>query len=205
MSIATYSELKSAVARWIKRTDLDSVIPDLIALAEARISRDLRLRQQVKNTTLTTTPGVQGITLPADWLEFENINLVANPPRNLTYVNIEHLEVKYPGDFTGLPAVYTMEGDKLLLGPVPDGAYPLDVYYYARFDALSDTTPTNWLLTNHPSIYLFATLAEAEPFVVNDERSVLWEGKYTKDMLKLKEQDDAAMFSGSALRVRTIK
>lgn len=204
MSLTTYDGLKASIASWIKRTDLTDVIPDLIVLAEARIARDLRLRRQIVSADLTLTPSAQGVELPADWLEFENVTLNGDPPRQLTYVNIEHLDSRYPSTWTGMPAVYTLEGNQILFGPTPDKAYTAGVFYYAKFPALTVGTDTNWLLTNHPSIYLFAALAEAEPFLVNDARSVIWEGKYGKDMNELQKADDAAMFSGTALRVRTI-
>jgi len=38
MSIATYSELQTAVADWMHRTDLTAKIPDFITLAESRIN-----------------------------------------------------------------------------------------------------------------------------------------------------------------------
>lgn len=204
MSLNTYAGLKTSIAAWLKRSDLTTIIPDLVVLAEARIARDLRLRRQIVSANLTLTASVQGVDLPLDWLEFENVTLNGDPPRQLTYVNIEHLDSKYPSTWTGMPAVYTLEGDKILFGPTPDKAYTAGVFYYGKFAALSADTDTNWLLTNHPSIYLFAALAEAEPYLVNDNRAVMWEAKYSKDMNELQTADDAAMFSGTALRVRTI-
>lgn len=41
MAISTYAELKSAVADWLHRSDLDGVIPDFVALAEDRLRADL--------------------------------------------------------------------------------------------------------------------------------------------------------------------
>ena len=63
----TYTGLQASIAGWLHRTDLAAVIPDLVALAEARIARDLRLRRQVSSAVLTTVPGTQGISLPADY------------------------------------------------------------------------------------------------------------------------------------------
>ena len=51
MAITTYTELKSAVANHLARTDLTSVIPDFISLAEARLSRELETRDQEKRAT----------------------------------------------------------------------------------------------------------------------------------------------------------
>lgn len=204
MSLTTYAGLKASVASWLKRSDLTDIIPDLIKMAESRIARDLRLRRQIVSANLSLIAGTQGVELPSDWLEFENVTLNGDPPRQLTYVNIEHLDTKYPSSWTGMPAVYTLEGNQILFGPTPDAAYTAGVYYYGRMAALSADDDTNWLLTNHPSIYLFAALAESAPFIMDDERSVIWEGKYAKDMNELQNSDDSAMFSGTALRVRTI-
>lgn len=204
MSISTYSELKTAVANWIHRDDLTSLIPDFISLTEARIARDLRLRRQVTSSTLTATPGTRGITLPTGWLEFENVTLATNPERQLTYVNIEHLDSKYPQtSYTGVPAVFSIEANQILLGPTPDDDYTVNILYYAKFDAFSAASDTNWLLTNHPNIYLFGALAEAGTYT-QDERAQLWEARYAKESQELQTSDDKSQFSGTSLRVRTI-
>ncbi len=205
MAIATYSDLQTSVANWLKRSDLTSIIPDFITLAEARIARDLRLRRQVTNTTLTTVAGTQTVTLPSDFLEMENISLSnTTPPAALSVVTPEILDRKYPNGYAnGQPVVYAIVGNAIQFGPTPDAAYTVSLDYYQRFAALS-TTPTNWLLTNHPSVYLFAALAEASGYVFNDERMPTWEAKYQADVQALQQADDAAVRSGSAMRVRTL-
>lgn len=200
----TYTGLQASIADWVHRSDLTSVIPDFVALAEARIARDLRLRRQVTTTTLTTTAAVQSVTLPTDYLEVENLSVATAIERQLVYVNIEHLNIKYPdGSYSGTPQVYTLEADSLLFGPTPDAAYTINLIYYSRFAALS-VTPTNWLLTNHPTIYLFAALAEAGDYIQDPQNAAKWEAKYQAACRELQEADDKSMFSGSALRVRTI-
>ena len=200
----TYAGLHASIAAYLKRSDLTSQIPDFIVLAEARIARDLRIRSQVTSTTLTTVAGQQWVALPTGWLEFENVTVSGNPDQQLNYVNIQHLDTKYPGNSTtGLPAVYSIEGQQILFGPTPDTAYTVPVLYYKRYDPLA-TTPTNWLLANHPSIYLYAALAEAAPFLYEDDRAPFWEAKYTKDTADLQKIDDAGQFSGSVLKVRTV-
>ena len=51
MSITTYAELKSAIANWLLRDDLTSVIPDFIALAEADMNRAIRHWRMEKRST----------------------------------------------------------------------------------------------------------------------------------------------------------
>lgn len=201
----TYGGLKSSVAEWLKRSDLTSSIPDLIKLAEARIARDFRLRAQVVFDTLTTSTSVDYVALPTDFLEMENIALVTDIERPLTYETPEQMDARYPlGSGEERPAVYTIIGDRLYLAPKPDAVYDIKATYYGRFAALSADADTNWLLTKHPSIYLFATLAEAAPFLVNDERIGTFEVKYRADKEALEHADDQSLRSGSVMRVRTV-
>lgn len=204
MALANYTDLLAAVAAWAHRNDLTAVIPDFVTMAEARISRDLRLRKQITTTTLVTTAGVRGVAIPADWLEFENVSAATVPERQLSYVNVEHLDSRFPsGGRTGSPSVYTIEGDGLLFGPVPDSAYTINILYYARFPSLI-TASTNWLMTNHPNIYLFATLAEAMFYTQNMEQLQAYTQRYQGELSQLQAMDDRSTHSGSALRVRTI-
>ena len=199
----TYAGLLASVAEYLHRPDLAASIPDFVTLAESRISRDLRIRKQIVTTVLTATSGLRSVALPADWLELENISIASPVERQLIYVTVEQLDSRYPqGGISGLPGVYTIEGDNVLLGPAPDSAYNVNLIYYARLPALA-TASTNWLMVNHPSIYLFAALAESAPFIGDDKRSQLWNDKYRADCLTLQVQDDRATHSGSVLRVKT--
>lgn len=201
----TCAGLKSAIASWLKRSDLAASIPDLIALAEARIARDFRLRAQITFGTLATTGGVEYVALPADFLELENIGLEGSVERSLTYETPEQMDVRFPlGSGQSRPAVYTVIGDRIIFGPCPDGDYTIKFTYYARFKPLVADTDTNWLLTKHPSVYLFAALSEAAPFVFDDDRAALWESKYQADRSALELADDQSLRSGSALRVRAV-
>lgn len=203
MALANYTDLRASIASWIKRDDLTNVIPDFVAMAEARISRDLRLRKQMTSTSLTATKGVSTIALPADWLAFENLSVAANPDRNLVYVPIEHIDSKYNSASTGIPAVYSIEGDNLVLAPAPDAAYTLPIIYYARFPSVI-TAATNWLLTNHPNVYLFACLIEAAQFIMDNDRMQVFTARYNDGLQRLQDQDDDAQHSGSALRVKVV-
>jgi hypothetical protein len=204
MALANYADLLASVASYLHRDDLSANIPDFVVLAEARISRDLRIRKQIVTTTLTMTAGVRSLALPDDWLELENLTVNSAIPQNLTYMTVEQMDGKYAGNtYTARPAVYTIEGDSLLFGPTPDAAYPLGLIYYAKFPALA-TASVNFLMTSHPSLYLFATLAESAPFIADDARAGLWDTKYRADMAALQQQDERATHSGSALRVKTL-
>ena len=205
MALATYSDLLSSVASWMDRTDLSAVIPDFVTLAEARIARDLRIRKQISTTSLTTTAGVQGVTIPSDFLEIENITLTStSPPASLSVVTPEVLDRKFPFNYqTGQPQVYSLLGSSINFGPTPDAAYTVSVDYYARLAALS-ITPTNWLLTNHPMVYLAGALCEGWLYLQDPEKVALWDQRYRSECAQLQDSDDSSLRSGSQMRVRTL-
>ena len=203
MALGTYTELQASIADWLHRGDLTAIIPDFVALAESRISRDLRLRAQLTSTTLSTVADTQAVALPTDFLEIENLSCTSGGmDRSMEFVTLERLNLSYPeGSGNGIPSVYSVVGSNLYLGRVPDGVYSLPFGYYAKFAALS-VTPTNWLLTNHPGVYLFAALAESADYA-QSEQIGKWEGKYSALVKALQDADSQAKFSGAALRVRT--
>lgn len=205
MALATYSDLLASVATWLNRSDLTAVIPDFVTLAEGRIARDLRLRKQVVTTTLTSVAGTQTVALPSDFLEAENITLSGtSPPGAMSIVTPEILDRKFPDAYvTGQPQVYAIIADTIAFGPTPDAAYPVRLAYYQRLTALA-TLPNNWLLTNHPSIYLNACLVEGSAYLMDTDKAQAYDARYRADVELLQMRDDAALRSGSAMRVRSL-
>lgn len=205
MALATYTDLLAAAASWLNRSDLTAQLPDFVALAEARIARDLRLRTQISTASLVTVAGVQSVSIPTDLLEIDNLTVTASGyERPMQVVTPEVLDTKFPvGQYSGVPVAYMISGDQFFFGPVPDAEYPISMRYFSRLPALA-VTPTNWLLTKHPGIYLWATLAEAGPFMLDNERSAIFEGKYQADFEALRLSDERAVRGGSSMRVRPL-
>jgi hypothetical protein len=56
-------------------------------------------------------------------------------------------------------------------------------------------------MTNAPDLYLYGTLLQAEPFLMNDERIPLWERAVRQVINDLQQQDDKDRHSGSEMRV----
>ena len=204
MALANYTDLQASVAAWLNRSDLTAVIPDFIAIAENLHSRDLRLRKQIITTTLTTVSSNRGVTLPSDFLEFENVSLLDSPERQLTYATVEQLDSAYPNlGGNSEPSLYTIEADQILFGPTPDSAYVISILYYARFSSLS-ISGTNWLMTNHPQAYLYASLMQACLYIKDKSAAGEYKKLYDETVMNLQRQDDTAQHSGSSLRVRII-
>jgi hypothetical protein len=187
MALATYADLQSAVAAWTKRSDLASITPDLISLANARINRELRLGAQIATGTVATVANTQTAALPAAFLESISLDIDGEALEPVT----EGAGEQAWGTTTGRPTQYSVRGGTLVLWPTPDAAYTVNLTYYARFSLDAGNT-TNWLMTNHPGVYLYASLAECEPYLVNDQRAATWEAKYQNERDALKSADQKA-------------
>jgi hypothetical protein len=201
MALSTYAELKDSVANWADRHDLAPNIPDFIALAEARLNRELRLRAMETKEYAKTIGGQANYKLPSGFIQMREFRLNTVPTRSLQYITPEIYESwNFVG--SGMPKWYTVVANELRLGRVPDGEYEMEMLFYRKFDNLSDTNPTNWVLENAPDILLYGSLLELEPFIQNDARIQVWASGYQNAVDKLQLQDEKDRHSGSALMVR---
>jgi len=202
MAISNYTELNTAVANWLDRDDLTDRIPEFIALCEARFNRVLRIRaMETLDTSVSTVAGTKTIALPTGYVQMRDIHLNTSPIVQLQYVSPEIMNRIHAGSDSGKPDVYTIIGNNISLGPTPSAVYEVSMLYYKTFDAITGLSPTNWVITNAPDIYLYGTLLEAEPFLMNDARVQLWATALTQSINNLQEQDNKDRHSGSALRV----
>ena len=202
MAIGTFAELKTATANWLDRSDLTSRIPEFITLAEARFNRVLRIRDmEAVSTSISTTAGTREYSLPTRFVQMKEFHLTTDPLTPLSYITPEMMTRMQAGSSKSKPQVFTIIADNVRLGPNPDAVYTTSMLYYQAFAALSDAATTNDMLTNNPDVYLYGTLLEAEPFIMNDERVGLWLAAFEKAVGDIQNQDNKDRHSGSQLRV----
>ena len=205
MALSTYTELKAAVADYLDRTDLTDQIPDFITMAEASFNRVIRQPDMItKDDSFSISS--RYTTLPTDTLEIVRIVLDLTPVVVLEYMTPEELSerrVSLTGG--GKPYYFTTVGgstNQLEVLRSPDSTYTASIIYYTRIPALADGT--NWLLTNHPDIYLFGALVEAEPYLKNDERMPMWTSRLDKALNDLRLQGQRERHTASSLRMRSV-
>lgn len=203
MSIATYSELKTAVANYLARTDLTDQIPDFIRFAELRLRRELRIRQMLKSVTTTTTAGDSTVELPSDFLEIRDFVVVTNPVQPLTYSSPAIFSRNTRSTESGKPLDYTILSTEFQLAPIPDSAYTVKLLYYYAPTFLSDSNQGNAFITNAPDALLYASLLEAEPYIMNDARINTWGGMYDRAISTLTKSDESSQYSGVPLSMTT--
>jgi hypothetical protein len=173
MAITSYSELQAAIGNWLDHSLFAARTPEFIALFEAAANRRLRVREQEASTMLTPSSGAA--TLPADYLMWRRVTWTGSPRVELQYVHPSYLQAAYPSSPSDVPRIFTIEGATMKVRPLD--ATTLELDYFQKIPALSDSTTTNWLLAAHPDLYLFGALVEAEVFGVNDERAPLWKAR----------------------------
>lgn len=200
MALGTYTDLQTSVGNWLHRSDLAGIIPDWIALAEKRINGDLDARLQDTVTTLSTVAGTATVTIPADVVNIRSLQILSSPNRILDYLTPDQYNFQYAWGDSGTPRMFTVIGGNLYLGPIPDAIYSLQCEYKAMVPTLSNASPTNWLLTNYPQVYLMATLCESVAYTRDDASLEEWERKYAEAVNSVNAID---WYSGSTMRVRS--
>ena len=202
MAIGTFAQLKTAAANWLDRSDLTDRIPEFIALAEARFNRELRTRDmETVSTAISTVAGTREYSLPTGFVQMKEFHLSTDPLTPLAYITPEMMTRLWAGSATAKPQVFTIIADNVRLGPAPDAVYTTSMLYYKTFTALSDSATTNEMLTNNPDVYLYGTLLEAEPFIMNDQRIQVWLGAFDRAVASIQNQDNKDRHSGSNLRM----
>jgi hypothetical protein len=191
MAFTNYTDLKASVADYLARTDLTTQIPDFITLAENRLRRDLRLRQMIKVVTAPTTAGDSTVALPSDFLEMRDIHIESNPIQTVIYQNPSNFFRNSNVTTSGMPSYYTVTGSEFQFAPIPDSAYTLKMIYYAAPTYLSSSVSSNVFLATCPDLLLYASLGEAEPYLMNDARVATWAALYDKGLTSLTISDDA--------------
>ena len=194
MAITNYTDLQSTIAEYLARTDLTTQIPMFIQLAENRLRRDLRIRPMLKVVTTPTTANDPTVALPNDFLEIRDLHIESSPIQSLVYQNPSNFyrNTKAATVDVGAPKFYTLMGSEFQFAPIPDSDYTLKMVYYAAPTYLSSVVPSNVFVANCPDLLLYASLGEAEPYLMNDARVQTWATLYDRGLNSLTISDSAS-------------
>jgi hypothetical protein len=198
LPLATYADLQSEVAAWLRRVDLTAEIPTFITLAEAQMNRRLRVRPMAARTAMIWS--AEYADLPADFLSEREATVVAGGAvHRLAYLTPEQMDAGARTVSSGRPRFYGLYGGQMRLHPVPDQAYAGELVYLQAIPALSDAQPSNWLLAAHPDAYLYGALAQSAPYLKADDRLQTWTALFGAVLADI----EAADRTGSAARLRS--
>lgn len=190
MSITTYSELKSAVANWANRTDLTSRIPEFIALAET----DMQVRcknvefESTGNITITDGAG----SVPSGFVGMRSVYWDGDDDQELKYITpSQYAAWSY---MEGVPRYYTLTGSSIKVLPASSGT--VVATYNARFTPLSDSAPTNALLTNYHDAYLHGSLMQLSVYIKDTQGIETHSGLFEAAIGRVKTDNNQRKFAG---------
>ena len=203
MAITNYNELDAAITAWVIKNYGDTRIGEFIALGEAHLNRELRYRDMEQTADLSLTASTQTVSLPTRYVGARRLYLDLSPVRRLRYMAPVDFWSKFVSIETGTPSAYTVEGDTLVFGPIPDTTYTGKFLYWQAFPALdADTQTTNDLLTNHPDAYLAASLVWAFTFKDDDQNIAKWTNILRGIIDSIQDSDEKDRFPAGDLVVR---
>jgi hypothetical protein len=187
LAFDNYTDLITAIEDWMNRSDLSGSVQAMVALAEARMRRELVPYFGELSTSIACTDGVGG--LPADY----------GTARRLVYDTRALDNVSATGgtnipDSLSEPYGYSIEAGSLKLWPAVDATVTL--LYQPTIPFLSEEAPTNNILSAHPDLYFFGTMLFAEGYVANDSRAGLFKGLWDEAIDSAKQYFTRQKFGG---------
>lgn len=212
MAIATYGDLRTAIANWLARSDLTARIPEFVALTESAITYGVRgpngaflvepLRIRAMETLADVTISAQTTALPSNYLASKRFYLDVDPHRQLEFIPPVDFWRRAETNHTGQPRYFTIEGENFIVAPSPDTTYTGKQLYYKKFTGLSADSDTNTLLTQHPGAYLFGALYEASCYVQDIEAAQGYLQRFSSVINGLNAADSSDRHSGAVLQMR---
>jgi len=180
--ITSYTTLQTAIGDYLKRdqdTQLTAAFPGFIQLFEAKMNRELFVRQMEQRSSASVVAGVtdsEFVLLPSDFQSMRRVRLssVTGKPALEFRSGTQMDEFRFTNsDTTGRPRYFTIFGSEMELGPTPDANYTVEMVYRQNIPALSSNS-SNWLLTMAPDLYLYGALLESAPYLKEDDRIQVW-------------------------------
>ncbi len=196
----TYAELQAAIPDWLDGRSTLAKVADYIRLTEDVLNdgydgkftiAPLRTREMI-STAVTST-------LPADFLEYVDVSTASGGATyGLEQSPLSRLNYDYPTAYGGVGNSFALVGSEVRVRPAASAS----MVYYAQIPALSDTNPTNWVLTKRPGIYLTGAVFWAAVDVM-DQEQIQNKGTLFGGLIKgLTSSDKSARYARGVARVR---
>lgn len=199
MSITTYGELKTAVANWLNRADLEQRIPEFIALATATLNEVVRDSRMVAYDSVTVSAGSRYSAVPSTMLEPIFVTLSDDEDSTLEQVSVQQLNwLRKRMSAQGTPRFYAIIGRRIELCPTPASDAHLEISNYQAIPALSSDGGSNWLLTYNPDKYLYTALLHASPFLKDDAKTQLFGNLVAQQISNAVQQQQKVSFDSKA-------
>lgn len=185
-AFADYLDLRTAVIETVRDDSITDVFDRLTKLAESRLNRVLRCRDQITTTTVVVSGGTGA--LPADFQELIGVY----DSNGYEYVAQPSQAVRVDND-----SFYTIEGSNLV---ADDRTYTIQ-YYAALSTLTASATTSNWLLQKYPEVYLYSVAVEAAKYLRDTEAGPILAQMRDEAIRDARADDERQRYSRMRVRV----
>ena len=203
MAVGTFAELQTKLANDLAKAYNSERVVEFIALAEPELNRRLRIRDMEAESDLALTSAATSVALPTRYLGMRRIYINTDPKRILEFLAPPAFWRRHGSSETSTPKMFTVEADLIEFAPAPDTDYTVKVLFWQAFAPLSDAAPTNDLLTNHPDVYVAASLCEAYLFKNDEKNYNLQLGRRERIIASIERSDQRDRYGPAPLQIRT--
>jgi len=198
-----FGTLKSFVADFLARDDLTSQIPTFITLCEQRMSRELDIALLEKVARASVVASQQFVSLPTDLRSIREVaSIDGTTRRSLYYLSPAQLDDRKRSTTTSDLEFYSITANDLELLAPPAKALTLEIVYNEGVAALSDSAPTNTILTRHGDAYLHGSLHQAFAFLQDENRAQYHDALFTRALAEITKDSNRQRFGTADLQVR---
>jgi len=206
----TLAELKTLIQDYTQNTEttFTNTINDFIETCEERLFELVQFDFFRKNVTGNLTTGNTYLTAPSDFqLSFSLAVIDGNGDYH--YLDKKHTSFmrEYAPDPTaiserGRPLYYadfdkelstgSDNGSTLIVAPVPDQDYNVELHYLYKPSSLTSQTSGTWLSQNASNALLYGSLIEAYIFMKGDpDMMALYQSRFAEEIARLKNMAEA--------------
>jgi len=206
----TYTQLLTLIKSFLDydETTFNDTIPDFIKNAEDRIFNLVQEDFFRKNVTGNLTTGSRFLTCPNDFILSFSLAVIDSSS------DYRFLDKKHPSfmqEFTpditdtslrGLPLYYAdfdkeystsgSSGTTIVVAPLPDADYTVELHYLYRPNSLVTDTSGTWLSNNARDALLYASLVEGYTFMKGEpDLLATYENRFQQEIARLKNRAEA--------------
>ena len=206
----TLAELKTLIQNFTENeeTTFVNTLDDFIVNAEERLFHLIQLDFFRKNVTGNLTTGNTYLTAPSDFqMSFSLAVIDSNGDYH--YLDKKHTTFmrEYAPDPTdtaarGMPKYYadfdkelstgSDNGSTLIVSPVPDQDYNVELHYLYEPASLTSQTSGTWISQNARNALLYGCLVEAYTFMKGEQDMMaLYENRFNQEVSRLKNLAEA--------------
>jgi hypothetical protein len=201
-TITSYTTLQTEVASWLARSALTAAIPGFIQNWEEDFLMDSENWATWMENALSValSSNVAAVPTSPQYLGLKIGYFSGYPP--LKRLTLEQLYARYPRGLgsAGVACFIARNGSNFEFGPETQSGTLLGTYYGKPtvLRSFAGDAAAHFLIVNAPQLCLYGSLLQAEPFLKDDERVVLWKAAYDLQVASYRKRFRDEAWSGSA-------